>query len=102
MNVSFVHFAASGQQQVQDQHVPGPPSAGRLSQRDQLHICAHAGRAGEVSERARTLQKLSHCAVVKPAKESLRPPLDLLFYYFCNEHVHIYLFFGMFYVCSIK
>lgn len=46
-----LRFAASGQQQVQDQHVPRPSSAGRLPPRNQLHICTHAGRAGEVSER---------------------------------------------------
>lgn len=51
----FAHFAASGQQQVQDQHVPRPSSAGRLSKRNQLYICTHAGRAGEVSEHAHTL-----------------------------------------------
>lgn len=45
-HVSFV--AATGQQQVQDQHVPRPPAAGRLPQRQQLHLCTHAGRAGEV------------------------------------------------------
>lgn len=43
-----VSVAAPGQQQVQDQHVPRPPAAGRLPQRQQLHLCTHTGRAGEV------------------------------------------------------
>lgn len=54
MRIVSVHFAASGQQQVQDQHVPRPSSAGRLSTRNQLYLCTYAGRAGEVSEPAHT------------------------------------------------
>lgn len=52
-------LSASAQQQVQDQHVPRPPPAGRLSSREQLHLRAHAGRAGEVSQRRR-LARLLH------------------------------------------
>lgn len=43
-------FAASCQQQVQDQHVPRPSPAEWLSPRSRLHVRTHTGRAGEVSE----------------------------------------------------
>ncbi len=88
-NVFCSSFSGPAQQQVQDEYVQGLTAAGRMSERGQLHLCSHAGGAGEV--RTHTLfhtHTHNHDDHISQSKEHLPAFPRLPFLILIQAHPH--------------